>query len=75
VVIDGATNAINHQHISGQRTGDVDAVGDDIDRQAPGRAAASHGHPLVKETGAKYMRALGEYLRERLPRLELAKLA
>jgi DGQHR domain-containing protein len=37
--------------------------------------SASHGHPLVKETGAKYMRALGEYLRERLPRLELAKLS
>jgi hypothetical protein len=36
--------------------------------------SASRGHPLVKETGAKYMRALGEYLREHLPRLELAKL-
>jgi hypothetical protein len=36
--------------------------------------SVSHGHPLVKETGAKYMRALGEYLREHLPRLELAKL-
>ena len=36
--------------------------------------SATHGHPLVKETGAKYMRALGEYIRERLPRLELAKL-
>ncbi|MDP2948048.1 MAG: DGQHR domain-containing protein [Chloroflexota bacterium] len=35
---------------------------------------ASHGHPLVRETGAKYMRALGEYLRERLPRLALPRL-
>ena len=32
------------------------------------------GYPLVRETGAKYMRALGEYLRERLPRLVLPRL-
>jgi len=35
---------------------------------------ASSGHPLVKESGAKYMRALGEYLRERLPTLVLPRL-
>ena len=35
---------------------------------------ASSGHPLVKESGVKYMRALGEYLRERLPTLVLARL-
>ncbi len=29
----------------------------------------SHGHPIVKETGARYIRAVGEYLRERLPQL------
>ncbi len=35
---------------------------------------ATSGHPLVKESGAKYMRALGEYLRERLPTLVLPRL-
>ncbi|GAF81765.1 unnamed protein product, partial [marine sediment metagenome] len=35
---------------------------------------ASSGHPLVRESGVKYMRALGEYLRERLPTLVLPRL-
>jgi hypothetical protein len=35
---------------------------------------ASSGHPLVRESGAKYTRALGEYLRERLPTLVLPRL-
>ena len=35
---------------------------------------ASSGHPLVRESGLKYRRALGEYLRERLPTLVLPRL-
>ncbi|KPK45878.1 MAG: hypothetical protein AMJ77_06705 [Dehalococcoidia bacterium SM23_28_2] len=35
---------------------------------------ATSGHPLVRESGAKYVRALGEYLRERLPTLVLPRL-
>jgi DGQHR domain-containing protein len=35
---------------------------------------ATSGHPLVRESGAKYMRALGDYLRERLPTLVLPRL-
>ncbi len=35
---------------------------------------ASSSHPLVRESGVKYMRALGEYLRERLPTLVLPRL-
>jgi len=35
---------------------------------------ASSGHPLVKESGLKYRRALGEYLRERMPTLVLPRL-
>ncbi|MBI1885099.1 MAG: hypothetical protein HYS09_02090 [Chloroflexi bacterium] len=34
----------------------------------------SHGHPMVKETGARYMRAAGEYLRERLPQLAMPRI-
>ncbi len=36
---------------------------------------ATKGHPLVRENGVKHMRALGEYLRERLPHLVLPHLA
>lgn len=35
---------------------------------------AAKGHPLVRETGVRHMRALGEYLRERLPHLVLPRL-
>jgi DGQHR domain-containing protein len=35
---------------------------------------ATSGHPLVREGGLKYRRALGEYLRERLPTLVLPRL-
>lgn len=35
---------------------------------------ASNGHPLIKESGVKYMRAADEYLRERLPALVLPRL-